>query len=120
MIYHLRSSLTNLLKQLIRTVLITHDVLWSIGASNLMKFKIKIDKHDIKFYELADLNKLRNAMLDMNITIIENDDNFFDCNDTPDLTMFQYSNRGEANNESAAYTKSKFNIVNIVLILRFN
>ena len=49
----------------------------------------------------------------MNITIIENDDIFFDCNDTPNITMFQFSNKDEANGESVADTKSEFNIVNI-------
>ena len=115
-IHHLRFSLTNLLEQLIRTVLITDDVLWSIGAPNLMKFKNKIDQYDISFQEQADLDNLRKAMLDMNITIIENDDIFFDCNDTPDLTMFRYSNRDEANAESAACTKSEFNIVKNIYI----
>ena len=88
-------------------------MLWFIGASNLMKFKTKIDQHDISFHEQADLDNLRKAMLDMNITIIENYDIFFDCNNTTDLTMFRYSNRDEANGESAAYTKSEFKIVNI-------
>ena len=82
-----------------------------------MKFKNKIGQHDINFHEQSALDNLRKAMLDMNIRIIENDDIVFDCNDTPDLTMFRYNN-GQSNGESAAYTKSEFNIVNIVLILR--
>lgn len=52
-------------------------------------------------------------MFDINITIIENDDMFFYCNDTPDHKMFRYNNINESNGELAAYTKSEFNIVTI-------
>ena len=89
---HLPSALMNLFEKFIRTILITDDLLWSIGASELVKFKNKMEDHDIQIHEQAELDNLKKAMLDMNITIIENDDIFFDCNETPDLTIFRFNN----------------------------
>ena len=45
--HHIRYWFITFLQRLIRTVIITDSVLYSIGALELMKFQNKIDQHDI-------------------------------------------------------------------------
>ena len=57
--HHLKLSFYSFLGPLIKTVIITDSVLYSIGAVELMKFKNKIDQHDITVQENAKLEDLR-------------------------------------------------------------
>ena len=74
--HHLRFTFINLLEQLIRTVCITDDVLFSIGAQQLMKFKNKLDQHYIDQQVKEELDELKQWMLLYGINIIEDDDLF--------------------------------------------
>ena len=62
------------LERLIRTVIITDSVLYTIGAVEVMKFQNKIDKHDITVQENAELEDLRKSMLSIAVTILEHYD----------------------------------------------
>ena len=110
--HHLRYNLINLLEQLIQTVFITDDVLFSIGAQQLMKFKNKLDQHYIDQQVKEELDCLKQWMLLYGINIIEDDDLFFasNLNDKPDLAMFRYSKEDEANCDSASLSEPKINI----------
>ena len=91
---HLRYSFITFLQRLIRTVLITDSVLYSIGAIDLIKLQNKIDQHDITVQEKAELNDLRKSMLSMGVTILEHDDIYhFSTSDyEPELAMYRYNN----------------------------
>ena len=71
--HHLRYSFITFLQRLIRTVIITDFVLYSIGTLELIKFQNKIDQH-ISVKEKAELDDLRKSMLSMGVTILEHDD----------------------------------------------
>ena len=72
--HYLRYSFITFLQRLIRTVIITDSVLYSIGALELMKFQNKIDQHDISVKAKAELDDLRKSLLSMGVTILEHDD----------------------------------------------
>ena len=58
--HHLQLSFYSFLEQLIKTVIITNSVLYSIGAVELIKFQNKIDQHDINVLDKAELEDYKN------------------------------------------------------------
>ena len=90
--HHLRYSFITFLQRLIRTVIITDSVLYSIGALELMKFQNKIDQHDISVKENTELDDLRKSMLSMGVTIVKHDDiyDYSTSDHEPELAMFRY------------------------------
>ena len=82
---------------MIRPVIITDSVLYSIGALELMKFQNKIDKHDISVKVKAELDNLRKSMLSMGVTILEHDDiyHYSTSDNEPELAMFKYNDEGK-------------------------
>ena len=89
--HHLRYSFITFQQRLIRTVIITDSVLYSIGALELMKFQNKIDQHDISVKEKAELDDLRISMLSMGVTIHEHDDiyHYSTSDHEPEIAMFR-------------------------------
>ena len=82
----------------IRTVFITVDVLYSIGALELMKFQNKIEDYDLCQEAKSTLDNLRTRMLLMGITIIKLEDLFFGgatFYDEQKLVMFRYKEEDE-------------------------
>ena len=87
------TSFHDFLEKFIRRVLINDTVLSSIGAFELMVFKIWIDQLDFPDKQHTALDMLRDFMILNRITVIEHDDLFFGgdiFNDDPDLAMFRY------------------------------
>ena len=97
--HYLKLSFYSYLERLIRTVIITDSVLYSIGAVELMKFQNKIDQHDITVQENAELDDLRKSMLSMGVTILEHNDiyHYSIADKEPELKMFRYK---EEDNET--------------------
>ena len=60
--HHLQLSFYSFLERLIRTVIISEPVLYSITAVELMKFQNIIDQHDITVQEKAELENLRKSI----------------------------------------------------------
>ena len=92
--HHIRYWFITFLQRLIRTVIITDSVLYSIGALEIIKFQNKIDQHDISVKEKAELNDLRKSMFSIGVTILEHDDiyHYSTSDHEPELAMFRYKN----------------------------
>ena len=90
--HSMRISFLNFLQHFVRNVFVTDDVLLSIGAPKLIKFKNKIDQLDYHHNQEAALNRLRKEMLTLGIFIIEHNDLFVgaNCNDQYHLSRFQF------------------------------
>ena len=82
---------------MIRTVIITNCVLYSIGAVELMNFHNKIGQRDITVQGNAELVDLRKSRLSMGVTILEHDDiyHYSIADHEPELKMFR--NKEEVN-----------------------
>ena len=89
---HLRYSFITFLQRLIRTVIITDSVLYSIGAFELIKFQNKLDQHDNTVQEKAELDDLRKSMLSMGVIILEHYDiyHYSTSDHEPEFAMFRY------------------------------
>ena len=83
-------SFHNFLDKFIRNVLITDSVLFSIKAFELMEFKNKISQIDIQQKQTS-LDILKDYMFSKGITIIEQDDFYFNAhfNNEPHLHVFR-------------------------------
>ena len=90
--YHLKLSFDSFLEQLIRTVIITDSVLYSIGAVELMRFQNTIGQRDITVQDKAEWENLRKSMLSMGVTILEHDDiyHYLTSDHEPGLAVFRY------------------------------
>ena len=84
-------SFDNFLNKFIRKVLITYSVLSSIGAFELMEFKNKISQIDFQQKQTS-LDILKNYMFSKRITIIEQDDFYFNAgsNNESHLHVFRF------------------------------
>ena len=76
----MRISFYNLLQHFVRNFFVTDNVLLSIGAPELIKFKNKIDQLDYHQDQEAALYRLREEMLTFGISIIEHNDLFVGAN----------------------------------------
>ena len=85
-------SILNFLQHFVQNVFVTDDVLLSIGAPELIEFKNKIDQIDYHQDQEAGLDRLREEMLTLGISIIEHNDLFVgaNCKDEYHLSMFQF------------------------------
>ena len=94
---HLKISFYFFLERLIRTVIITNCVLYSIGAVELMNFHNKIGQRDITVQGNAELVDLRKSRLSMGVTILEHDNiyHYSIADHEPELKMFR--NKEEVN-----------------------
>ena len=84
-------SFHDFLDRFIRKVLITDSVLRSIGAFELMKFKIKINQIEFQQKQTS-LHILKDYMFSKGITILEHDDFYFNAgsNNEPHLNVFRF------------------------------
>ena len=91
-IHSMRISFVNFLQHFLRNVFVTVDVLLSIGAPELIEFKNQIDQLDYHQGQEAALDRLREEMLTLGISIIEHNDLFVgaNCNDEYHLSKFQF------------------------------
>ena len=78
--HSMRISFLNFLQRFVLNVFVTDDVLLSIGAPDLIEFKNKIDQLDYHQDQEAALNRLREEMLTLGISIIEHNDLFVGAN----------------------------------------
>ena len=67
-------SFLNFLQHFVQNVFVTDDVLLSISAHELIEFKNKIDQIDYHQDQKAALDRLREEMLTLGISIIEHND----------------------------------------------
>ena len=74
--HSMKKSFFNFLQNFICKVFVTDDVLSSIGAPELMEFYNKINQHYFERDQEAALNSVREKILTMQISIIENSDLF--------------------------------------------
>ena len=81
--YFMRIFFVNFLQHFFRNVFVTDDVLLFIGAPELIEFKNQIDQLDYYQDQEAALDRLREEMLTLGISIIEHNDLFVgtNCND---------------------------------------
>ena len=85
-------SFLNFLQHFVQNVFVTDDVLLSISAHELIEFKNKIDQIDYHQDQKAALDRLREEMLTLGISIIEHNDLFVGakCNNEYHLSRFQF------------------------------
>ena len=90
--HSMRISFLNFFQHFVRNVFLTDDVLLSIGAPELIEFKNKIDQLDYHQDLEAALDRLREEMLTLGISIIQHNDLFVgaNCNDEYHLSSFQF------------------------------
>ena len=89
-------SFDNVLDRFIRKVLITDSVLSSIGVFELIEFKNKISQIDFQQKQTS-LDILNNYMFFKGITIIKQDDFYFNAgsNNEPHLHVFRFKQDDE-------------------------
>ena len=90
--HSIRKSFLNFFQHFVRNVFVTDDVLFSLGAPELIEFKNKIDQLDCHQDQEAALDRLREEMLTLGISIIEHNDLFVgaNCKDEYHLSRFQF------------------------------
>ena len=90
--YSMQISFLYFFQHFVRKVFVTNDVLISIGAPELFEFKNKIEQLDYNQDQEAALDRLRDEMLTLFISIIEHNNLFVgaNCNNEYHLSRFQF------------------------------
>ena len=88
----MRKSFLNFFQNFVLYVVVTDDVLLSIGAFELIKFKNKIDQLDYHQDQEAAPDRFRKEMLTLGISIIKHKDLFVGahCNNEYHLSRYQF------------------------------